>query len=268
MEDNVQRVFAILIAVIIFFLLPMYISFEKKDDISYALALKITSNFVDTVTQKGYLSKDMYDKYISDLAISDNHYEIFVEHVAKRYYPVINKYKNEFKKDSVVNNEIEGRYDYLKYANAFNKIPDKNGYINFNGNDIKKNRLQIDYELFEEKYNLPQIINVLSQADEIEVDKRIIYKDLKDDAYKALTVDEIPVIPNMYGTKEKTIYTMNKGDMFTVVIRNKNVTFATILFNSMTFGVGANNTTKVYINYGSTVKNEEYKLNDKIESPV
>ena len=54
MEDNLQRVFSVLISVLILFLMPLYITFEKMDDISYSLALKITSNFVDNVNAKGY----------------------------------------------------------------------------------------------------------------------------------------------------------------------------------------------------------------------
>ena len=65
MEDTLQRVFSVLVAIVIFFLLPLYIAFEKKDDISYSLALKITSNFVDNVKNKGYLSKKISKKISS-----------------------------------------------------------------------------------------------------------------------------------------------------------------------------------------------------------
>ena len=34
MEDNLQRVFSILISILILFILPLYIAFEKMDDIS------------------------------------------------------------------------------------------------------------------------------------------------------------------------------------------------------------------------------------------
>ena len=83
MEDTLQRFFAILVAVVIFFLLPLYIAFEKKDDISYSLALKITSNFVNDVKNKGYITRDMYNDFISDLAVTGNSYDIKMEHVAK-----------------------------------------------------------------------------------------------------------------------------------------------------------------------------------------
>ena len=65
MEDNLQRVFSILISILILFILPLYIAFEKMDDISYSLALKITSNFVDNVTAKGYLTTITYQGFQS-----------------------------------------------------------------------------------------------------------------------------------------------------------------------------------------------------------
>lgn len=92
MEETLQRVFSLLISVIILFLLPMYIAFEKKDDISYNLALKVTNEFVNTVNSRGYLSRDMYDKYVKDLSATGNDYAIQLEHIAKKYYPeVLNK---------------------------------------------------------------------------------------------------------------------------------------------------------------------------------
>ena len=49
MDGILQKVVSVLIAVVILFILPVYIAYEKKDDISYALALKITTDFVDNV---------------------------------------------------------------------------------------------------------------------------------------------------------------------------------------------------------------------------
>ena len=89
MEDNVQRIFSILLAVLMFFLLPLYIAFEKKDDISYNLALQITTNFVNSVTEKGYLTYDMYNDFITELTTTGNVYDIKLEYIAKQYNPVI-----------------------------------------------------------------------------------------------------------------------------------------------------------------------------------
>ena len=78
MEDNLQRIFAILLTVVVFFLMPIYLAFDKKDDVAYALALRITSNFVDNVTTKGYLTAKMYNDFVSELSTTDNLYEIHI----------------------------------------------------------------------------------------------------------------------------------------------------------------------------------------------
>ena len=92
MDGILQRVVSIIIAVAIFFILPVYIAYEKKDDISYALALKITTDFVENVNSRGYISADMYNSFISELSVTQNTYDIYLEHTAKKYNPVIYSY--------------------------------------------------------------------------------------------------------------------------------------------------------------------------------
>ena len=85
MDGVLQKVVAILISVIIFFILPVYIAYEKEDDISYALALKITTDFVDSVEAKGYISNEMYNDFVAKLSTTRNSYDIYMEHTAKVY---------------------------------------------------------------------------------------------------------------------------------------------------------------------------------------
>lgn len=99
--------------------------------------------------------------------------------------------------------------------------------------------------------------------------------------YSSLDKKEITSLPYMYANyklnddanmevdNENRIYTMNKGDEFSVRIKNENVTIATVLFNAFTLGIGGTeNNVRVYINYGGTIKEEEYKNlennNDKV----
>ena len=58
------------------------------------------------------------------------------------------------------------------------------------------------------------------------------------------------------------IYPMSIGDEFTVIVKNSNVTVATMLFNTLTFGANNSNTTKIYINYGGTIQNEAYNTTE------
>lgn len=248
MEENVQRVFSILISVIIFFFLPMYMTFEKKDDISYALALKVTSNFVDNVCSKGYISRKMYDDFSSELGITDNTYEIALEHVAKRYVPVIYIYDNNN------TSKLLFKLDYKSYESE---------YIEFisNGKFMYKNMdytsVVLSYDLEEEKITDKQIIEVLDRTVNNNDNKLVIYRDL--DNYINLRYTDIPYITNMYGTEDNSIYTMSVGDEFNVIIKNTNTTIASVLFNTFTMGISENKNPKVYINYGATIKYESYK---------
>lgn len=254
MEDSLQRVFSIIIAVIIFFLLPLYIAFEKKDDISYSLALKITTNFADDVKNKGYLTLDMYNKFINDLAVSDNAYDITIEHVAKKYNPVIYSYKDDTYK------EIVATFDYNLYKKQFDTdkvIKDSRGNTYSN--------LVLAYELSEERYTGDQIIAMLEEAREKE--ENVNSLDMTDvNEYSRMNISDISLISGLYKiddvsspTGKAIVYPMNKGDQFTVIIRNTNITIASVLFSTLTFGADTGNNMKVYINYGGTIQNESYR---------
>ena len=51
MKDNFSIVITMLIFVILIVIFPLYNYFERQDDMSYNLALKATTNFVDEVLQ-------------------------------------------------------------------------------------------------------------------------------------------------------------------------------------------------------------------------
>lgn len=250
MEDNVQRVFSILIAMLLFFLVPMYMAFEKKDDISYALALKITSSFVENVKEKGYISRKMYDDFISQLALTDNTYEIKLEHVSKKYVPAIYVYNDQ--DNSILNFKL----DYNQY---------KDEYINFMENgkfkidDKEYKNVILSYDLEEEIISEKQIEEVLDRTVDNDENKLEIYKSM--DRYQNLTYYEIPYIPNMYGSEESnnSIYTMSIGDEFNVIVKNTNKTIASVLFDTFALGLNNNNIPKVYINYGGVIKGETYR---------
>lgn len=244
MEDSLQKVFGILIAVIIFFLLPLYIAFEKKDDISYSLALKITTNFVDNVKTKGYLSQEMYNDFISKLAVTGNSYDIKLEHVSKKYYPVIYSYDSSYE-------NILAEFDYNVYKTGL-----ETDEIIFGGNTY--NNLVLAYGLEEIRYTEGQILSALDLN--VPVIERITDGTTGIDTYKATSVQDIPTISGIYRTADgDALYPMSKGDEFTVVIKNTNTTIASVLFNTLTFGANTGNDIKVYINYGGTIQNEEYR---------
>lgn len=228
MEDILQRVFAIILSVVVFFLLPLYMAFEKKDDIAYSMALRITSSFVDNVTNKGYISKEMYLDFISDLAVTGNSYDVKMQHKAKKYYPVIYAKIGDTQKE----------YDYSRYLALYNEYLEK-GQVAIDGITYKKDTtktLSLNYKTAEILYTEEQILgtvegtlNVIGRTYTDKDDNNIIY------------------------------YPMNKGDEFTVIVKNTNTTIASILFNTLTMGINEGENTKVYLNYGGYVQNESYR---------
>lgn len=266
MEDTLQRVFSILISVLILFILPLYITFEKIDDISYSLALKITSNFVDNVTAKGYLSEEMYNDFVSELAVTGNVYDVKMEHVAKKYNPAYYIYDDDGKVQLVL--------DYSIYAKDVNNSTDNSltvkgkkynlSHKDADGNDVSN--IKLSYSTSEIKYSEKQILEVLND------ESKINFFNMGKVKYTNLSKDQVPLIPYTYANtkydelgnvkfdEDNRIYTMNKGDEFSVRIKNENVTIATVLFNAFTLGIGGTeNNTRVYINYGGTIQEEEYK---------
>ena len=255
MEAMLQRVVSIIVAVVIFFILPVYIAYEKRDDISYALALKITTDFVENVKSKGYISSDMYSDYIKKLAVTDNSYDIYLEHTAKKYNPVIYSYTDDLK-------TIRATFDYKLYKDEY-----KEGQITIDSGNYAGtyNNLILAYDLSEKIYTQDQILAMIStNQNELEEANNLEY-------YRNLDYRLIPATSNLYrlDSQENNIYTMNQGDEFNVIIKNKNTTMASIIFNLVTFGAGSQNTTKVYVNYGGTIKAEKYRnrvVNDDTEN--
>lgn len=79
MKDSLSMILAVILLVILIIILPLYNYFERQDDMSYNVALKTVTMFVDEVAQNGYLDQNMYDKFIQRLASTGNSYDIEVE---------------------------------------------------------------------------------------------------------------------------------------------------------------------------------------------
>lgn len=79
MKDAFSMIIAVILLVVLIIILPLYNYFERQDDMSYNVALKTVTMFVDEVAQNGYLDQNMYDKFIERLASTGNSYEIEIE---------------------------------------------------------------------------------------------------------------------------------------------------------------------------------------------
>ena len=115
MKDTLSMIVATIFLVILLLLLPLYNYFERQDDISYNVALKAVTTFVDEVTNNGYIDQTSYDNFINRLGQTANSYDVQVE-VQKRILTndpngsgdtYIEQYESYFNKD--IFNEETGR---------------------------------------------------------------------------------------------------------------------------------------------------------------
>lgn len=79
MKDNLSIVILMIVFVMLVVMFPLYNFFERQDDMSYNLALRATTTFVEKVLNYGYMDSDMYSEFITNLSSTGNLYDIEIE---------------------------------------------------------------------------------------------------------------------------------------------------------------------------------------------
>ena len=247
MEDNILTVIATIISAFLLFVFPVYMAYEKKDDVSYALAMRYTQDLVDTVRSKGYITKDMYDDYIAKLKITGNSYDIKLKHEYNRYDPISNYYTDKVENGKRVYELVKTttQEEREEIEKGYRKRIIEEGYTDENEiNDKIKEyykkegivKVENTYMLSKEYYDTSYIESVLNGQKNL-----MIYGD-----------------SNFINCEDATIekcvcaYIMNEGDYFSIEIKNINTTLATFIYNMVTAHSLENNT-RVYVNYGGKV---------------
>ena len=77
-----------ILAVLLLYIYPISESFERQDDVSYVVAFRTVTNFVDSVRNKGYITPTMYNEFHEQLHATGNTYDVQMEHYHKKYDPV------------------------------------------------------------------------------------------------------------------------------------------------------------------------------------
>lgn len=205
MEDHIQTVLIFLISAVILFIFPVYIAYEKKDDISYALALKYTQEFVDDISEKGYITKNDYETYRGMLSATGNMYDIEMQHKYVSVSPVVKYYKEsgELYKTNIIKQ--------YKAECADTNPCTLSGYI-YNIDIVQSTQ--------KENYGTEIIINTLNAGG---------------------------------------IYTMNKDDTFSVIVKNSNTTLATLMYNIVSLN---DNKTRIYVNCSKKVLDTKWYSKD------
>ena len=79
MQDNLSIIITMIVFVTLVVIFPLYNLFERQDDMSYTLALKATTSFVDEIKNNGYIDQKTYNNYTSQLGNTGNSYEVQIE---------------------------------------------------------------------------------------------------------------------------------------------------------------------------------------------
>ncbi len=89
MYDVLEKIFAIILAVILMFFFPLLDAFERMDDLSYLSVYSATVKFVDSVRNTGKITPDMYFEFKQVLDATGNTYTIELLHRKVDYWPAV-----------------------------------------------------------------------------------------------------------------------------------------------------------------------------------
>lgn len=231
MEDNIQTIIIALISTFLLFIFPVYMAYEKKDDVSYALAIRYTQTLVDEVRSKGYITYDMYTEYSNKLRNTGNSYDVQMTHTYSRYDPVTNYYKKENGNLVIAKTTTqEERKTLIEELVSSGVIPNNNkaaiqNYDKSQGYEKVEDTYIAQNQVFGSKH----ILNILQKEQD------------------NLNKDGISI----------SAYTMNVDDNFNITIKNTNTTLATVIYNMVTIK-GADVNTRIYVNYGGVILNSKW----------
>lgn len=110
MKDNVSIVFAVLFGVLLLVILPLVSVLDRQDSMAYNVALKLTTEFVNEVRNKGFIDNKSYTEYITRLGTTGVLYDVKMEAYKKKAIIADNSENEEeitYKQVGFVDNSID-----------------------------------------------------------------------------------------------------------------------------------------------------------------
>ena len=80
MEDSLSIIFAIIVALIIMFIVPLMDTWELHDNLSYVITYAAVTDFVDTARNTGKITMNNYQTFLSTLNATGNTFDVSMEH--------------------------------------------------------------------------------------------------------------------------------------------------------------------------------------------
>lgn len=259
MEDNIQTIIVVIISAFLLFIFPVYLAYEKKDDISYALAMRYTQDLVDEVRNKGYITEYMYEDYRAKLKVTGNSYDIELTHEYNRYDPITNYYSQKengeyvLVRTSTQKEREQFEQEKIKEAGLLEALDkEKKEYIDGvyeSMGEIPKDT----YKYSKEVYTTDHIVSILKSEKKLMLNSTEVK--LKANNENLTCKDSELNTADKYECQYA--YTMNVDDNFNITIKNTNTTLATVIYNMVTANTLDSNT-RIYVNYGGTILSSKW----------
>ena len=87
--QSLSALFASIVAVILFTLVPAYRTYWIIDQQVYKYVNLETQELANNMRHKGYIDMEMYEGFVGDLSKTQNVYDISIIHTKKTYYPLL-----------------------------------------------------------------------------------------------------------------------------------------------------------------------------------
>lgn len=84
-QDSLYKLLAILLSLVMLFLVPTVLSFQRQDAIAYNLVQVEVNRFSEMVRESGYVDQQMMTALNSTLNATGNNYKVEFEHLEKAF---------------------------------------------------------------------------------------------------------------------------------------------------------------------------------------
>lgn len=119
MNQSFGQIFSIVAASIVLFIIPVYLFSQQQDLFIQAYVWEETAEFAEMVKNNGYISKNMYDRYLKALQTTNQLYEIKMIHKHKLIQPI-------YDEDGHFTEQVETTYENHYEEEILSTIYEKN----------------------------------------------------------------------------------------------------------------------------------------------
>lgn len=117
MMQALDRLFALLLIVVLLFVIPTYYRFQRQEEINYQMVLTETQKTADLICELGYIESNSLTELEAVLAATGTGYRLTLAHLQKHFSENTETGKLEYYYEGNYNYEIyrkikaDGRYD-------------------------------------------------------------------------------------------------------------------------------------------------------------